>query len=190
MDFLGGIFNVVKTIFCMASKINCGRKIGVLIPQGFGKSTICQKLNSQNKNQILCDLESLAQINLTQEQKDNLQALSRSQQYQNIKLFLLPIWRDFLKDLMTKFKHQNVIVFSSSVEAFSYLDVKNKEVYVPSQAFFDTIMATIQDESKRKAMTASRNEIITAYSGKSKVFSSFQDLEKQLADDLGLTQKI
>ena len=174
----------------MASKINCGRKIGVLLPQGFGKSTVCQKLNSQNKNQILCDLESLAKINLTQEQKDNIDALSRSQQYQNIKLFLLPIWRDFLKDLMTKFKHQNVIIFSSSVEAFSYLEVKTKEVYVPSQAFFETTLATIQDESKRKAMTSSRNEIITAFSTKVKVFSSFQDLEKQLSEDLNLTQKI
>ena len=91
---------------------------------------------------------------------------------------------------MLKFKHQNVIIFSSSVEAFTYLEVRSKEVYIPSQAFFDQTLATIQDESKRKAMTASRNEIITAYAGKAKVFSSYSDLEKQLSEDLGLIQKI
>ncbi len=190
MDLIGGIFNVLKQIFCMASKINCGRKLGILIPKGFGKSTICQKLNSQNKNQILCDLESLAQMNLSQEQRENLDILNRSSQFQNIKLFLLPIWRDFLKDLMTKFKHQNVVVFSSSVEAFNYLEIKRKEVYIPSQTFFDTFISTITDEGKKKAMISSRNEIITAHAGKAKVFSSFVDLEKQLSDDLGLVQKI
>jgi hypothetical protein len=190
MDIISGIFKVVSKLFCLASKINCGRKLGILIPKGFGKSTICQKLNSQNRNQILCDLESLAQMNLSQEQRENLDALNRSSQFQNIKLFLLPIWRDFLKDLMSKFKHQNVIVFSSSVEAFSYLEIKNKKVYIPSQSFFDSIIATITDEGKRKAMIASRNEMITAYASSSKVFSSFVDLEKQLSDDLGLIQKI
>lgn len=184
------MIKLVKVVFCMASQINCGRKLGVLIPKGFGKSTLCQKMNSQNKNQILCDLEALAQISLTQEQKDNLQTLQQTNQFQNIKLFLLPIWKDFLSDLMLKFKHQNVIIFSSSVEAFTYLEVRSKEVYIPSQAFFDQTLATIQDESKRKAMTASRNEIITAYAGKAKVFSSYSDLEKQLSEDLGLIQKI
>lgn len=189
MDIVGSLFNAIRVIFCMASKINCGRKIGVLIPKGFGKSTVCQKLNSQDKNQILCDLESLAQINLSQEQKDSIDNLQRTNQFQNIKLFLLPIWKDFLKDLMSKFKHQNVVIFSSSVEAFAYLDVRKKEVYIPSQNFFDQIIAT-SPEDKKKAMIASRNEIITAYANKAKVFSTFQDLEKQLSDDLGLTQKI
>lgn len=190
MDFIGGIFNVIKSLFCMASKINCGRKIGVLIPKGFGKSTVCQKLNSQKSNQILCDLEALAQISLTAEQKESIDTLQRSNQYQNIKLFLLPIWRDFLKDLMIKFKHQNVVIFSSSVEAFSYLKITNKEVYIPSQTFFEQTLATVTDESKKKAMTSSRNEIITAFAGKAKVFSSFIDLEKQLSEDVGLIQKI
>ena len=190
MDAIGTLIKLVKTLFCMASKINCGRTVGVLLPKGFGKSTVCQKLNSRDRQQILLDLETLAQINLTQEQKENLEGLQRTNQYQNIKLFLLPIWKDFLQDLMKKFKHQNVVVFSSSVEAFSYLEVKSKQVYIPSQSFFDQTLTSITDESKKKAMIASRNEIITSFAGKAKVFSSFVDLEKQLSDDLGLSQKI
>lgn len=190
MEIATIVVRVLRTLFCMASKVNCGRRIAVLVPKGCGKTTLVQKMNPDDKKAILCDIEQLASIALTPDQKETLSSLQRSQEWQNIKLFLLPIWKTFLQDLMVKFKHSSVLVFTSSPEALSHLEISRKEVYVPSQSFFDEILSKVSDEPKKRAMVQSRNEIISAYGSRAKVYSSFFDLEKMVSDDMGLSAKI
>lgn len=190
MDMIGSLLNIIKGLFCIASNINCGKKVGILLPRGCGKTHLSQSLQSKEKSTILLDIESLVNMSLSDEQRNTLSNLQRSQEYQNIKLFLLPIWREFLKDLMGKFKHSSVMIFCSSPEALSHLDVSRKEVFIPSQSFFDEIISKISDPAKQKSMVNSRNEIISAYGSKAKIFSSYQDLERQISDDLQLTPKI
>lgn len=189
-DVIGGVINLIRTIFCLAKGINCGSRLGVLIPKGCGKTYLSNALQSTNKKTILLDIESLVYMSLNDEQKSQLNQLQRSQEWQNLKLFLLPLWKDFLQDLMNKFKHTSVYIFTSSPEALSHLQCSKKECYIPSQSFFDELVAKVSDENKKKVMIQSRNEIISAYGGKAKIFSSFQDLQRQISEDFQLVPKI
>lgn len=190
MELISAVIKIVKTLFCMASAINCGSRLGLLIPKGCGKTYLSNALQSTNKKTILLDIESLVHMSLNEEQKSQLNQLQRSQEWQNLKLFLLPLWKEFLNDLMTKFKHSSVYIFTSSPEALSHLECSKKECYIPSQSFFDELVSKVSDENKKKVMIQSRNEIISAYGGKAKIFSSFQDLQRQVSEDYHLKPKI
>lgn len=190
MDIVVGVFNIVRQLFCLAQGANCNSKVGLLLPKGFGKTHLSQSLQSKNKDTILLDIESLVSMSLTDEQRTTLNNLQRSQEYQNIKLFMLPIMKAFLTDIRTKFKKSGMIIFTSSPEALSHMEVRTKLVYVPSQSFFDDVLSKIPDEQKKKVMTNSRNEIISQYGSKARIFSSFQDLERQISEEMDLSPKI
>jgi hypothetical protein len=192
MDIIGSIFNVVKTLFCLAQGVSCHRKTVVIIPKRCGKSTIASKFTSVNPKQILCDIESLISMSLSAEQKETLQTLTRSQEWSSIRLFLLPLYRDFVKDLTMKFKHNNIILFTSSPDVSTYLNITSKLVYVPSTPFFEEILAreAPSDQVLRKTMTQSRNEIVATYGDKCRVFSSYADLERMITEDCALSAKI
>jgi hypothetical protein len=192
MDSLATIFKIVKTLFCLAKGISCHSKTVIIIPKRCGKSTLVSKYNSINPKQILCDIEALMSMTLTTEQKETISTLSKSQEWSSIRLFLLPLYKDFITSLTTKFKHNNIVIFTSSPDISDYLNITSKLVYVPSTVFFEEILAreAPSDQVMRKAMTQSRGEIIATYGDKCRVYSSYAELERMLSEDAKLTAKI
>ena len=191
MDLASGIFAVVQKLFCLFRSVNCQRTTVILLPEGCGKSHASSNMVSRD-GALLLDLESLSDLQLTTDQSAQIQRLVSSGNKQSLLMFLLPLWKTFVKETKVKFRHRDLYVLLSQPDSLDYMKnlIDRKLVFVPSEQFFNTILDKVSEPEKRKSMTASRTAIVARYGAKARVFSSFGDLQSQLAQELAITQRV
>lgn len=192
MEAVNLVVQVILKLFCLAKGLNCSRSTFILMPQGTGKSWISSNMTSRDAGSLILDLEELSQLSLTKDQSETVEKLKNAGSKQSLLLFLLPLWKAYFKDLREKFPSRDVFILTSHPETLSYLKkyISKKYVFVPSEAFFQQILSQVDDEGKKKAMTASRTAILAAFGAKARVFTSYPDLSSQLNAELSITQRV
>ena len=190
MDLIGPVVKVISRLFCILQGVNCSKVSCVLLPSGCSKSFICSNMMSREES-ILLDLDSLSMLSLSKDQLDHLEKLKSEGSSNALALYLLPLYKQTLKDLRQKFKSKNIIIFTSEPQVLTYMKslINKRYVWVPSESFFSVCLEKV-DETAKKRMVSSRTSIISQFGRKSRIFSSWSDLGSQLGAELQLTQRV
>lgn len=191
MDIVGVAVKVLARLFCLVKGINCATTHALLVPAGCGKSWLASNCVSRDEA-LLLDLDSLSLLSLTKDQLEHLEKLKSEGASQALLLFLLPIFKTFVKETRDRFKSRDIILLTSRPEVMEYLQklISKKYIFVPSESFSQTILDKVSDAHKKKEMISSRTSIVSQFGKKSRVFNSWADLQSQLSQDLHLTQRI
>jgi hypothetical protein len=191
MEVIGPIFKVIAKLFCLVKGINCARTTAVVLPSGCGKSYLSSNYTSRSEA-LLLDLEDLSRLSFTTEQVKQVDHLISTGNKQSLLMWLLPHMKDFFKSIRSKFQSRDIVVLVSQPEILDYLSsyINKKLIFVPSEAFFNQIIGQVEDEAKRREMTASRTSIISQAGRKARVFTSWSDLSAQLHASLDVTQRV
>lgn len=191
MDFIGVAIKVIAKLFCLAKGLNCAGTTAVLTPAGCGKSWISSNCISRN-DALLLDLDSLSLLSLTKDQLEHLDKLKVAGNAQSVLLFLLPLFKEFLKNTRSKFKNRDIILFTSKPEVLDYLKtyINRRLVFCPSESFWNVILDKIESAQEKKDMTASRTSLVASFGKKVRIFNSWSDLGTQLSQELQITQRV
>lgn len=191
MEVIGPILKVIGKVFCLVRGINCSKTTAVVLPSGCGKSYLSSNYTSRSEA-LLLDLEDLSRLSFTTEQAKQVDQLIANGNKQSLLMWLLPHMKAFFKDIRSKFQARDIVILVSQPEVLDYLkaSINKKLIFVPSEQFFAQIIGQVDDEAKRKEMTASRTSIISQAGKKARVFNSWADLSAQLHASLDVTQRV
>lgn len=171
---------VIAKLFCLAKGARCGAKHAILLPSGCGKSTLVKNLNSKDK--IFIDLEELLFMSLSKEQREHHDKLKTEGNLTSLKIYIYPIFKALLKDILAKFKGKESHIFISDVQLAEFLGLK-VSAYVPNETFFKDILAHSSAED-REQMQASRIEILHRFGKRVNVFGSWEGLNNLIKEDV------
>ncbi len=184
-----GLFSMFDGIVKFIRRINCGNVLGVVLPMGTGKSTVCSNFNVDEKT-ILLDLEEAVRLSLDNETLKKLDDLKARNEMTSYNSMFYIACRKYVKEQRKAFQHKRYILFSSDKKLLKYCGAKTIHVFSPSDNFFNKIKANMEKEISELA-SKNRMEILLEQGTKNlNIFNNFDELANILGRILELKHKL
>ena len=156
-----------------------GHDVAIVVPNKCGKSRLLNSLDVNYKNKyIFCDIGSDVWNSLSDSQKGTINTFKNRNEYNNLQLFVLPLYRDYMNNLKQKFPEKRVCFLFNDISLPKLLGIKWFLYIIPSQNYLDEILKTVSGEPNQKEVRESVNKIIQLKGDKVQIVNTFDDMLK------------
>lgn len=163
--------------------------VALIMPTHSGKSNLLNSLDINYKNKyIFADINADVWNSLKQDQKEAIQNFQNKKEYNNLNLYVLPIYKDYMTNLKEKFPNKRICYLFSDISLAKQLGIKFFYYVIPSQRYLDQI-CNGKAENVVSEIRESVNKILQLKSNKAIIVNSFDDLLSHIQKSFNIKLK-